>query len=101
MSEKLYWLTTSPNPISPAHTHTADCGQVGWRLHLGKTEVHIKAHPLASALPKNWSQVDVSPAFCGLRPKHAWSLDMFIDEPCKRCMKIADRQNIVIPEIPK
>ena len=98
-NKKLFWLTTMPNPISPAHTHTADCGQVGWRLHLVNTGIDVRDHPFAYALPENEREIDVSPALCGLRAKHGWGLDMFIDAPCKRCKKIADQLNIVIPEI--
>ncbi len=38
------------------------------------------------------------PALCGLRPGHGWGCDLFIEEPCARCYKIAKAQGIEIPE---
>jgi hypothetical protein len=58
-------LTTQPNPQTPATGH--DAGQRGWRLHAVK--------PGAGRYRA---------AACGLRPRHGWSLDLFIDDRCKR-----------------
>jgi len=97
---QLTWLTTMPNPYSPSHTHGADDGQVGWRLHLVNEGMNIIRRGFSVSLAlRQPEEIDVSPALCGLRPRHGWGLDMFIDEPCKKCKKIADRQNIVLPEI--
>ena len=30
-------------------------------------------------------------ALCGLRPRHGWGVDLFIDEKCKRCEAKAGR----------
>jgi hypothetical protein len=66
------WLTTNPNPRSPATG--VDAGQRGWRLHA------IEASPETT-----FSEVRILPAACGLRPRHGWGLDMFIEDRCKRC----------------
>ena len=41
--------------------------------------------------------INKSPALCGLVPKHGWGLDMFIDEPCKRCVAKAEKLGIELP----
>ena len=66
----LHWLTTQPNPRSAATGH--DAGQRGWRLHAivtDSTTLSLKG----------------SVALCGLRPRHGWGLDLFIEMRCKRC----------------
>jgi hypothetical protein len=67
------WLTTAPNPRSRATGY--DAGQRGWKLHC--VEV-INDSFLAS---KNQR------ARCGLLPAHGWSLDLFIEDKCKRCQE--------------
>lgn len=66
------WLTTQPNPRTPATGH--DAGQRGWRLHYVDLESGSKR------------------AACGLLPRYGWGLDLFIDEPCKRCVWLAGRR---------
>lgn len=66
------WLTTSPNPRSPATG--VDAGQRGWRLHAVQAETTDTFMSIGRAV-----------AACGLRPRHGWSLDMFITDRCKRC----------------
>lgn len=73
---KIQWLTTKPS--GRAHTHGADAGQTGWRLHA------VEADDKDSIISCYYKA-----ALCGLRPRHGWSLDLFIDEPCKRCLKKA------------
>lgn len=66
------WLTTNPNPRTPATG--VDAGQRGWRLHAIEASAEttlFEARGLRAA--------------CGLRPRHGWGLDMFINDHCKRC----------------
>jgi hypothetical protein len=37
-------------------------------------------------------------AFCGLIPRHGWGVDLFIDEPCLRCVRIALARGVPVPE---
>lgn len=68
----IHWLTTEPNPRSPATRH--DAGQRGWRRHA------VEAPDAATFIDLRHRA-----ALCGLRPRHGWGLDMFIDEDCTRC----------------
>ena len=91
---ELQWLTTTPHPTKPAHTHGADAGQTGWKLHLVETGQstrtrHVRSHPAI---------IDVSSALCGLRPAHGWGLDLFIADECMRCIKAAEKRGISLPE---
>lgn len=71
----VYWLTTAPNPRSPATGF--DAGQRGWKRHAVEcTSDSFEAIKNASAL-------------CGLTPVHGWSMDMFIDDKCARCVRKA------------
>ena len=70
----IHWLTTAPNPQSPATGH--DAGQRGWRLHA------------VEALPDSkFDEVRHKAALCGLIPRHGWGLDMFIEDRCRRCQE--------------
>lgn len=71
-----HWLTTAPNPRSAATGYNA--GQNGWALHLVESDATE-----FSALGKGPKAVR---SLCGLRPRHGWSLDMFIDAKCERCV---------------
>lgn len=73
----IYWVTTEPNPRSPSTGF--DAGQRGWRLH-------------AVEVPKGatFKAIRFEAALCGLRARHGWGMDMFIDGKCKRCQKRAD-----------
>lgn len=74
--------TTAPHPYKSAKRCSADQNQVGWRLHIvdlsqgPKYTGRVGAHQVV---------VNRSPALCGLRPRHGWGLDMFIDAMCTRC----------------
>jgi hypothetical protein len=68
------WLTSRPS--GRAHTCGADRGQTGWRLHA-----------VEAAKSETFADIGARVALCGLRPRHGWSLDLFIDEKCKRCVK--------------
>lgn len=73
------WGTTLPHPTKKAHRHGADDGQVGWKLHAFPVEEDGTHEKRAQSL-------------CGLRPRHGWGLDLFIDERCTRCDAIMDRR---------
>jgi hypothetical protein len=79
------WRTTSPNPNRPAFG--VDAGQRGWKLHL----VDL-AQPGA-----NWYGKNKGFSLCGMRPRHGWGLDLFIDAPCERCAKAEARLGIDVP----
>lgn len=70
----IHWLTTAPNPISPSTGY--DAGQKGWRLHAVNTEA------------TKFSELRYGKrALCGVLPAHGWSMDMFIEDKCKRCVE--------------
>ncbi len=69
----IQWLTTYPSGRS--HTHSADDGQTGWRLHAVEANHSEKFRDIKRRV-----------ALCGLKPKHGWGLDLFIDEKCKKCL---------------
>lgn len=68
------WFTTEPHPFKKAHTHGADDGQIGWRLHA--VPVNEVGQPEDKAAP-----------LCGQRPRHGWGMDLFIDDECARCTR--------------
>lgn len=68
----IQWLTTAPNPRSPATGH--DAGQRGWKLHA------VRATDAEST-----SDLRRRPSLCGMIPRHGWGLDAFIEDRCKRC----------------
>lgn len=70
--ETIQWLTTRSSGKS--HTHSADDGQTGWRLHA------VPAQP-----SQRLTGIGRVRALCGLRPRRGWGLDLFIDEKCRRC----------------
>lgn len=62
------------HPSGRAHTHGADDGRVGWRVHLvGVGGVTTLA------------ELDARPALCGLIPRIGWGGDAFVDTYCERC----------------
>lgn len=67
-----HWLTTAPNPHVPGYG--PDAGQRGWKLH-------AVDHP-----GETFAEMRRLPALCGLRPAHGWSLDLFIQDKCTRCV---------------
>ncbi len=89
MSEQKWaWATTAPNPRGPGYGVDGD--QRGWKLHL------VDVNALYQATPKSpvWGD-----ALCGLRPRHGWGLDMFIEDQCKRCVARAKKLGIDLPDI--
>lgn len=71
-AESFQWLTTAPNPRSAATGH--DAGQRGWKLHAVRAAANAKFADLRGRV-----------ALCGVRPRHGWSLDMFVEQKCARC----------------
>lgn len=69
----IVFCTTSPNPR--VHVRGYDCGQNGWKLHA------VYGLPLDS-----FASLGRSRALCGVRPRHGWSLDLFIEDPCLKCI---------------
>lgn len=67
------WLTTAPNPQSPATG--VDAGQRGWKLHAVDT------------FEDSFKAIRFRRSACGLLPAHGWSLDLFIEDKCARCLK--------------
>ncbi len=60
---------TAPNP--KGRQSGPDAGQVGWRLHA------VWCSPVG---------VVSGPSLCGVHPAHGWSVDLFIEHECKRCL---------------
>lgn len=80
----MQWLTTAPNPRSPATGF--DAGQRGWKLHAVETD------------SDSFEEIRRVSAICGLRPAHGWSLDLFIEDKCQRCARaLAKRQREPAP----
>lgn len=72
MSTTFSWVTTSPNPRHPGTGF--DAGQRGWRLHA-----------VLMAESESYEEYKRRPALCGLRPRHGWGVDLFIEDECSRC----------------
>lgn len=65
----IHWLTTNANPRLP------NCSEKhGWKMH-------------AVEGPDNAKLEDVrkTRALCGLRARHGWGFDLFIEAKCVRC----------------
>lgn len=73
------WVTTAPNPRSTM-LGSPDAGQRGWRLHAVRASENTK-----------FSDIRGRRAACGLLPRHGWSLDLFIEEKCQRCLALMER----------
>ena len=67
------WLSTGPNPRTAATG--PDAGQRGWRLHA------VRADEDAT-----FDSIRARRSACGLRPRHGWSLDLFIEQRCAGCL---------------
>jgi hypothetical protein len=79
LDKPVQWLTTAPNPRSS--TKGFDAGQRGWRMHAVRADDQ-----------ETLDSVSGRPALCGLVPSHGWSVDLFIDQKCKRCVKALTKQ---------
>lgn len=78
------WFTTAPHPWKKAHRHSADQGQVGWKLH---------AVPLAHDR-EDYEEGFRPIALCGCWPRHGWGMDLFIEDECRRCTSIMERREL-------
>ncbi len=81
----IVFCTTSPNPYVRARGY--DCGQKGWKLHA------VYGLPLDS-----FASLGRSRALCGVRPRHGWALDLFIEDPCLKCVAKALSLGLEIDE---
>lgn len=85
---KISWFTTSPNPSPHAYSGGPDQGQRGWKLH-------AVIDPQFDVDPSVWNlhgpKRSRTKALCGLRPRHGWGIDMFIEEECERCNAIVEK----------
>ena len=79
---KLHWLTTGATAKRNLKAPT------GWKLHL----VDVPEEKLEGVYREK--------ALCGLTAKHGWGLDLFINEPCFRCKKAAEKFGLELPKIP-
>lgn len=80
----IHWLTT----LSPklAFTH-APSAITGWKLHA------VEASDDASL-----TEIGRRRALCGLRPRHGWTVDLFIEERCQRCERARVAEKFCQPE---
>lgn len=65
------WHVMAPSHRS--HTHSADAGRTGWRLH------YVDAN---------------KKALCGARPGKGWAIDLFIDRECRLCVERAEKLGV-------
>ena len=75
---KYEWLTTCLNPRTPLSEPR------GWRTHAVLVPAGAK-----------FDEIKKLRSLCGLRPRHGWGMDLFIEEPCARCSDIFDRSNAI------
>lgn len=54
----------------------------GWRLHTVRVPEGA-----------TFAQLKGLRALCGLRPRHGWGGDLFIDEPCAKCEAAMEKLN--------
>lgn len=80
------FATFVTHPSGRAHTHGADDGRVGWRLH------YVAVGGLT-----DWKELDRVPALCGLVPRIGWGGDLFVDTMCARCEARAEYLNVWEP----
>jgi hypothetical protein len=86
----LKWMTTASSGRSK--THGADDGVTGWRLHIVDSEQLVEAERYNVRYGK--FKARMGKALCGVRPKMGFGHDLFIDEECQRCVKIAEKRGI-------
>lgn len=80
MTTKAEWVTTAPNPRTSATG--VDAGQRGWKLHCVET------------IDDSFTKSRYQTALCGLSPAHGWSLDLFIEDKCARCVRKQNAANL-------
>ena len=74
---QIRWLTTNANPRLAGWTE-----KHGWKMH---------AVPVSDDAAK-FSDIKRVRALCGLRPRHGWGIDLFIEAKCACCQKKAGAQ---------
>lgn len=80
----IQFVTTEANPRNRATGF--DAGQTGWKLHA------VYALPLDS-----FASLKGKTSLCGLTPRHGWGMDLFIEDPCLRCVAKAMSLGLDIP----
>lgn len=89
------WKTTVSSGRSK--TNGADDGNTGWRLHLVDVtnlvgvDTYNRKHGSFTA--------QKGKSICGISPRYGWGIDLFVDEPCSRCLAIAEKHGIELPRI--
>jgi len=63
---KLQWLSTATNRPDPS----------GWKLHA-----------IEAGSKDTLADIRKRPAKCGLNPAHGWSIDLFLEKKCTRCLR--------------
>jgi hypothetical protein len=66
----IQWLTTG---VNPRRVHEPS----GWKLHAVVAEDS-----------DNFTTIKNYRATCGLRPRHGWDIDLFIEDRCKHCERM-------------
>lgn len=79
------WLTTASGEENRGH----DGGQRGWRVHA-----------VPALLTETGEQLVGRAALCGLRAARGWGADLFVIEPCAKCIAAAKRRGVTLPEPP-
>lgn len=78
---RIEWLTTASS--GRTHTCEGDDGQTGWKRHgveVGNDTISYKV---------TFADLGRKGALCGLKPGTGWGSDLFIEDPCLRCVEKA------------
>ncbi len=84
MTNSVQWLTTAPNPR--VRGYGADDGQRGWRTHA-----------VIAYEEQSLTEIANYRALCGLRARHGWGIDLFIEQKCARCLRALNAKAPVEP----
>lgn len=82
-ANKYFWWSTAPNPD---RDYGPDQGQQGFRLHA-----------VASPTSSPYDIKSYTPSLCGLTPTRGWGVDLFVDQPCTRCVRSALKHGVWLP----
>jgi hypothetical protein len=80
----LVWCTTAVNPR--ASFGGFDAGTTGWKMH-----------GIYGEEKQTFASLGRATSLCGLRPRHGWGMDLFIEDPCLRCVAKAMSLGLEIP----
>lgn len=72
----IHWLTTNANPRLPGWSE-----KHGWKMHAVEAPDNTKL-----------GEIKQIRALCGLRARHGWGVDFFIETKCVRCERKANEQ---------